>query len=44
MYDQLVLDVADSDSVLVSVGSVNMSVGVELVLFQLGVLDGAGGP
>jgi hypothetical protein len=39
-----VLDGVGDDSVLVSVGRVNVSVGVELVVFQLGVLDGTGGP
>lgn len=38
------LDGVGEDSVLVSVGKVNVSVGAELVVFQLGVLEGAGGP
>jgi hypothetical protein len=38
-----VLDGVGVDSVLVSVGRVNVSVGVKLVVFQLGVLDGTGG-
>lgn len=38
------LDGVGVDSVLVSVGRVNELVGVELVVFQLGVLGGTGGP
>lgn len=33
-----------NDLVLVCVGKVNVSVGVEIVVFQLGLLDDAGGP
>lgn len=44
MYAGLVLDGVGIDSLLVSVGRVNELVGADLVLFQIGVLDDAGGP